>query len=136
MNISTQALRESGYSTTTRYKAYLIVTYNLTDFPQAALASHGIEAQHPNEFVSHLHNLEGSSTQRGQPIITGLRSSMLGLDPQKSALGKTHAALSTYYQVVEDTYIEEQKRFLESLREQLIGTRRLGVTRGMVVNKD
>ncbi len=40
-----------------RCQAGVIVTYNLTDFPQAALASHGIDAQHPDDFVSHLHDL-------------------------------------------------------------------------------
>ena len=40
-----------------RCQAGVIVTYNLKDFPQAALASHGMEAQHPDDFVSHLHDL-------------------------------------------------------------------------------
>jgi PIN domain len=30
----------------------VIVTTNLTDFPQAALALYGIEAQHPDEFLT------------------------------------------------------------------------------------
>ncbi len=38
-------------------QAGVIVTYNLKDYPLAALASHGIEAQHPDDFVSHLHDL-------------------------------------------------------------------------------
>ena len=33
--------------------ADVIVTYNLKDFPEASLAPHGIEAQHPDEFLSH-----------------------------------------------------------------------------------
>lgn len=40
-----------------RCQAGVIVTYNLKDFPSEALVSHGIEAQHPDEFVSHLHDL-------------------------------------------------------------------------------
>lgn len=40
-----------------RCQAGVIVTYNLKDYPQAALASHGIEAQHPDDFISHLHDL-------------------------------------------------------------------------------
>src|SRR5713101_6221354 len=30
-----------------------IVTYNLGDFPAAALATHGVQAQHPDEFIAH-----------------------------------------------------------------------------------
>lgn len=40
-----------------RCQAGVIVTYNLSDFPPAVLASHGMEAQHPDDFVSHLHDL-------------------------------------------------------------------------------
>jgi hypothetical protein len=32
----------------------VIVTFNLSDFPQQALAAYGIEAQHPEAFLSHL----------------------------------------------------------------------------------
>lgn len=32
----------------------VIVTFNLTDFPAAVLAPHGVQAQHPDEFVSRL----------------------------------------------------------------------------------
>lgn len=52
-----------------RCQAGVIVTYNLKDFPQAALASHGMEAQHPDDFVSHLHDLAPAAvcaTVRGQ----------------------------------------------------------------------
>lgn len=34
--------------------ASIIVTYNLRDFPQDVLSKHGIEAQHPDEFISQL----------------------------------------------------------------------------------
>jgi hypothetical protein len=34
--------------------AETIVTYNLTDFPADVLASHGIQPQHPDEFIAHL----------------------------------------------------------------------------------
>jgi PIN domain len=40
-----------------RCQAGVIVTYNLKDFPAAALAPYGIEAQHPDEFASHLFDL-------------------------------------------------------------------------------
>jgi len=34
--------------------ADLIITYNLGDFPEDALTTYGIEAQHPDEFIAHL----------------------------------------------------------------------------------
>src|SRR5437870_5743388 len=30
-----------------------IVTYNLSDFPATALTTHGVQAQHPDEFIAH-----------------------------------------------------------------------------------
>ena len=35
-------------------RAGLIVTFNLKDFPAEALAPHGVQAKHPDEFVSQL----------------------------------------------------------------------------------
>ena len=32
----------------------MIVTFNLSDFPEQALAAYGMEARHPDEFLSHL----------------------------------------------------------------------------------
>ncbi|MGH8018244.1 MAG: PIN domain-containing protein, partial [Opitutaceae bacterium] len=40
-----------------RGRADVIVTYNLTDFPKAALKTFGIDAQHPDEFLTHLADL-------------------------------------------------------------------------------
>jgi predicted nucleic acid-binding protein len=37
-----------------RAGADVIVTYNMGDFPADALATYGIEAQHPDEFIAHL----------------------------------------------------------------------------------
>jgi len=41
-----------------RCQAGVIVTYNVKDFPEEALTPYGIEAQHPDEFVSHLFDLD------------------------------------------------------------------------------
>jgi len=38
--------------------AQVIVTFNLKDFPNDALQPHGIEAQHPDDFVRHLISLD------------------------------------------------------------------------------
>ena len=35
----------------------VIVTFNLKDFPEAVLEEYGIEAQHPDEFIAHLLDL-------------------------------------------------------------------------------
>lgn len=40
-----------------RCGASVIVTFNLRDFPEHLLASYGIEAQHPDEFVNYLFDL-------------------------------------------------------------------------------
>jgi predicted nucleic acid-binding protein len=40
-----------------RAGADVIVTFNLSDFPPAVLAPLGIEAQHPDEFITHLLDL-------------------------------------------------------------------------------
>lgn len=37
--------------------ADVIVTYNLNDFPESILKPLGLEAQHPDEFISHLIDL-------------------------------------------------------------------------------
>lgn len=40
-----------------RCGAGTIVTYNVKDFPESALAPHGMTAQHPDEFIEHAFNL-------------------------------------------------------------------------------
>jgi len=41
-----------------RCQADVIVTFNLDDFPNDILGQYGIEAQHPDEFISHLLDLD------------------------------------------------------------------------------
>ncbi len=41
-----------------RCHAGVIVTFNLNDFPSDILGQYGIEAQHPDEFISHLLDLD------------------------------------------------------------------------------
>jgi len=38
--------------------AEIIVSYNLKDFPKVVLEAYGIEAQHPDDFINNLLNLE------------------------------------------------------------------------------
>ena len=42
----------------TRCQAGVIVTFNLDDFPNNILGQYGIEAQHPDEFIGHLLDLD------------------------------------------------------------------------------
>lgn len=44
-----------------RCQAGVIVTYNLADFPHAALEPHGISAQQPDEFVRHLFEMSAGA---------------------------------------------------------------------------
>jgi PIN domain len=44
-----------------RVGADVIVTANLSDFPASELSKHGIEAQHPDEFIMHLLDLAPQS---------------------------------------------------------------------------
>jgi hypothetical protein len=47
-----------------RCGAQVIVTTNLADFPDAVLAPHEIEAQHPDEFVLNLIDLDAATVAR------------------------------------------------------------------------
>lgn len=56
-------------------RADVIVTLNLRDFPQWALAPYGIEAQHPDLFVHHVLNLdEAAALPAVRTHRTSLRS--------------------------------------------------------------
>lgn len=44
-----------------RTRAHVIVTFNLADFPEDVLAPLGIEAQHPDEFITHLLDLNAGA---------------------------------------------------------------------------
>ena len=44
-----------------RGRADVIVTFNLKDFPTETLNRYGIEAQHPDEFISHLIDLNAGA---------------------------------------------------------------------------
>jgi len=63
-----------------RGRADVIVTFNLRDFPPDTLAHHGIEAQHPDEFVVHLLDLAPG------PVCAAVKRQLENLhQPPKSA---------------------------------------------------
>ena len=57
-----------------RCSAAVIVTFNLKDFPEASLARYEIEAQHPDDFVCHLIDLDPAAVRTAfQKQLASLR---------------------------------------------------------------
>lgn len=85
-----------------RAGADLIVTYNLRDFPESALAKWGIEAQHPDDFVTHLLDLDTSAVCTAvKNQRAALRNPALSVDDlltvlQKQAMPQTVAELRKF----------------------------------------
>src|SRR5258708_14459692 len=48
-------------------RAVVIVTLNTKDFPGSTLSDYGIEAQHPDEFLTHLFHLSSESVVSAVP---------------------------------------------------------------------
>lgn len=89
-----------------RCQAGVIVTFNLKDFPVAALAPYGIEAQHPDEFVAHLFDLApgavcGAVRDQRLALKAPPRSARQLLDTFLSlGLASTVSALDTMQEVL------------------------------------
>jgi hypothetical protein len=80
--------------------AGVIVTFNLKDFPSAALEVYGIEAQHPDEFVTHLLDLDPAA------VCAAARTQRLGLkNPPKT--------LAEYLQNLEHQKLPETRMRLQ-----------------------
>jgi hypothetical protein len=85
-----------------RCGASVIVTFNEKDFPQAALAPFGIEAQHPDLFIDTLFDLDAAAVvSAAQKQRAQLKSPPLDVDRYLDALLRqglvqTVKALSTY----------------------------------------
>jgi predicted nucleic acid-binding protein len=62
-------------------RADVIVTFNLGDFPPDSLEPYGIETQHPDEFLSHLMDLDANHVCS---VVRGLRGG-LGNPPMNAA---------------------------------------------------
>lgn len=89
-----------------RCGASVIVTFNEKDFPEDALAPFGIEAQHPDEFVENLFDLdqaaviEAARRQRQQlknPPVTSEQYMGILL---KQGLVQTAKALTAYHRLI------------------------------------
>lgn len=85
-----------------RCSASVIVTFNEKDFPQAALAPYGIEAQHPDLFVDNLFDLDPAAVvAAAQKQRAQLKHPSLDVDRYldvllRQGLVQTVKALSTY----------------------------------------
>ena len=83
-------------------RADVIVTFNLSDFPPEFLEIYGIEAQHPEEFISHLIDLAPPLVYKAiQEIQTRLKNPPRTIDEllttyENLGLIKTVAALRFY----------------------------------------
>jgi predicted nucleic acid-binding protein len=82
--------------------ADVIVTYNLSDFPAATLDQYGIEAQHPDEFITHLIDLAPlaicEAAKRQRMSLKNPPQSVEGLleTYKKQGLAQTVAELRIY----------------------------------------
>ena len=73
-----------------RSQAGVIVTFNLKDFPSDALAPYNVEAQHPDEFISHQFDLSPAA------VAAAVRDQRLALkNPPRSARELLDILLST-----------------------------------------
>lgn len=74
-----------------RARADVIVTFNLKDFPNPYLAGFGIEAQHPDEFISHLIDLApGAVCAAAKRQREGLRNPPKSVEEYLDALSRQH----------------------------------------------
>lgn len=89
-----------------RTGAGVIVTYNLRDFPAAKLEPYGLDAQHPDEFLTHLLDLSPGSavaaakehrhSLKNPPFTSQEYLSLL----ERQELTQTVAILRKYIQVI------------------------------------
>jgi hypothetical protein len=85
-----------------RCGAGVIVTFNLADFPPTALALHGIEARHPDDFVADLFDIDPAAVCTVvKTIIERLRNPQVSFDEylatlERQRLAETVALLRGY----------------------------------------
>lgn len=73
--------------------ASVIVTYNVADYPEAALSRFGIEAQHPDVFLTHLLDLApGAVVAAARDQRAALRSPPLSVEDFLDALARQQLA--------------------------------------------
>ena len=89
-----------------RCGASVIVTFNLKDFPDAAFAPFGIDAQHPDQFIDNLFDLDPAAVvtaaqrQRAQLKHPPVSVTQFLDTLQRQGLVQTVRALSTYQAIL------------------------------------
>lgn len=72
-----------------RSSATIIVTYNLKDFPAKSISEYGIEAQHPDDFLTHLFDLSPSLVcDTIQRLRLGLKNPPVDIDQYLECLSR------------------------------------------------
>ncbi len=72
-------------------RAAVIVTYNLDDFPNDYLAKYGLEPQHPDEFITHLLDLNpGAVCSAAKQQRAALKNPPKNVNEFLEALAKQH----------------------------------------------
>ena len=87
-----------------RTGASVIVTYNLKDFPNEYLSNFGLEAQHPDEFVTHLLDLDSGAV-------------CAAAKKQRAALKKPPVAVEDFLQTLAQQRLPETVSRLNELSE-------------------
>lgn len=89
-----------------RCNASVIVTFNEKDFPSAVLAPFGVEAQHPDEFIENLFDLDPAAVvAAAQRQRAQLKNPVTSVDRylealQRQGLVQSVKLLSTYYAIL------------------------------------
>ncbi len=86
--------------------ADLIVTYNLKDFPKDKLETYGIEAQHPDEFLTHLIDLAPSQVCAAVATI-------------RKRLRKPPRTVAEYIDTIEQQQLPQMASALREFEDQL-----------------
>lgn len=87
-------------------RADVIVTFNLKDFPAEVLASKGIEAQHPDDFVRHLIDLHAGA------VVSAVRAQR---DMLKHPPRSARELLDTFLQQQLPTTVAALELFIDAL---------------------
>ena len=86
--------------------ADVIVTFNLSDFPAETLQQYGIEAQHPDDFITHLVDLAPSAVcKAAKNQRANLKNPPLSVEEllaayERRGLAQTVAELRIYAQLL------------------------------------
>ena len=87
-----------------RARADVIVTFNLADFPESSLSQFEIAAQHPDEFIHHLIDLNPDA------VCEAARQ-------QRANLKKPPRTVEEFLQTLEQQHLPETLEFLRWRRE-------------------